>query len=152
MATGILERCANCERAIGRLETPHVWQEQIVCSDCYKRLSPTGPVLVDPSVADEDFVVDVLNDGKPATPSLEYYARGENDRARMMKGVAAASSTAPACPNCGSRSPRVRTRKGSIIVLIVLLCFGVLPGLLYAILNDGYVWKCSSCGAKTGDA
>ena len=31
--------CANCGQVIGRLETPHVWREQIVCEACHRRLS-----------------------------------------------------------------------------------------------------------------
>ena len=33
------ETCENCGRVIGRLETPMVWQEKVVCSDCFGRLS-----------------------------------------------------------------------------------------------------------------
>ena len=32
------DKCENCGRSIGKLETPHVWQDHIVCADCIKRL------------------------------------------------------------------------------------------------------------------
>jgi len=32
------ETCANCGRAIGRLETPHAWKDAIVCATCRKVL------------------------------------------------------------------------------------------------------------------
>jgi uncharacterized membrane-anchored protein len=36
-----MENCQNCGRPIGNLETPHVFQEHIVCPTCYERLKPT---------------------------------------------------------------------------------------------------------------
>lgn len=35
-----MEQCANCERTIGNMETPHIWRESIVCETCFKMLSP----------------------------------------------------------------------------------------------------------------
>ena len=35
------ETCANCGRKIGRLETPHVWKENIVCAQCHRVLETT---------------------------------------------------------------------------------------------------------------
>jgi len=32
------EICANCSRPIGKLETPRIWQEQIVCAQCWAML------------------------------------------------------------------------------------------------------------------
>ena len=34
--------CANCGRAIGKLETPRVWQNHVVCAECEKRLTAVG--------------------------------------------------------------------------------------------------------------
>lgn len=34
-----IETCANCGRVIGKLETPMVWQENVVCPECFGRLS-----------------------------------------------------------------------------------------------------------------
>lgn len=33
-----LEKCANCQRIIGKLETPHYWREEVVCQECRNRL------------------------------------------------------------------------------------------------------------------
>jgi hypothetical protein len=33
-----LETCANCGRTIGKLETPHVHNEHVVCAECHGRL------------------------------------------------------------------------------------------------------------------
>lgn len=35
-----LEKCANCGRFIGKLETPHLINEKIVCTQCKSLLSP----------------------------------------------------------------------------------------------------------------
>jgi hypothetical protein len=55
------------------------------------------------------------------------------------------------CPFCGSLSRPVKKPKGDMATLILLMLFFVLPGLLYAIWNDGYVLKCPDCGAKRAD-
>jgi len=34
-----VESCANCNRPIGNLETPHLWQGNVVCPECHARLS-----------------------------------------------------------------------------------------------------------------
>lgn len=33
------ETCQNCERVIGKLETPSVWKDHIVCAECYAKLA-----------------------------------------------------------------------------------------------------------------
>jgi hypothetical protein len=33
------EKCENCGRIIGKLETPALWKNHIVCDDCYEKLS-----------------------------------------------------------------------------------------------------------------
>lgn len=38
-----LERCANCDQVIGRLETPYLWQQTIVCQSCLAKLSSRQP-------------------------------------------------------------------------------------------------------------
>ncbi len=37
------EECQNCGRVIGKLETPNVWNENIVCKACHKQLVDTEP-------------------------------------------------------------------------------------------------------------
>ncbi|HVS73146.1 MAG TPA: hypothetical protein VHQ47_17960 [Phycisphaerae bacterium] len=38
------ETCENCGRTIGKLETPRVWQEHIVCGTCHRHLTGTAVV------------------------------------------------------------------------------------------------------------
>lgn len=35
-----VETCTNCDRTIGKLEQAHLYENQIVCIDCIRRLSP----------------------------------------------------------------------------------------------------------------
>jgi hypothetical protein len=39
--------CENCGRTIGRLETPHVWHQRVVCAPCYARLVNAEPAPLD---------------------------------------------------------------------------------------------------------
>jgi len=34
-----MEICANCERKIGNMEIPHVWQNSTVCAECLSKLA-----------------------------------------------------------------------------------------------------------------
>ena len=36
-----LEKCKNCERTIGNLETPYLFEEEIVCKHCFEELHGT---------------------------------------------------------------------------------------------------------------
>ena len=36
-----MEQCANCNRQIGNLETPHIHMGSVVCSDCKRALQGT---------------------------------------------------------------------------------------------------------------
>lgn len=40
MANLEIVTCENCGQEIGRLETPMVWRDNIVCPECYSRLCP----------------------------------------------------------------------------------------------------------------
>jgi len=52
------------------------------------------------------------------------------------------------CPNanCGYKGPAKKKSRGSSIVFIVLLMFGILPGILYAVFRSGYRYECPQCG------
>jgi|GEM_PF-3795437 len=42
-----LDRCANCDRLIGRLETAHVWRNHTVCTACIQTLQKTGKLTLE---------------------------------------------------------------------------------------------------------
>ena len=54
-------------------------------------------------------------------------------------------------PNCGYSGPPERKSKGSGLILILLLLLWVLPGILYAIIYNGYALSCPRCGVKVRD-
>ncbi len=43
-----VESCFNCNSQIGRLETPFLFRERIVCSACFEKLRPKQVTLHDP--------------------------------------------------------------------------------------------------------
>lgn len=130
-AREVIEECANCGRKIGRLETVHVFKDNPVCAECFARLKPTvdyaSPPSRGPSVAPA--AEHALYDPRPQTLGLGR-----------------------PCPSCGSLQPAVKKSKGSSLVLILLLLFWILPGLIYLIVYNGYVYVCPQCGFKYGDA
>ena len=51
-------------------------------------------------------------------------------------------------PNCGYQGkPRSRAR-GSRLVGLFLICFFVLPGLIYFSMKSGYRYSCPKCGLQ----
>jgi predicted amidophosphoribosyltransferase len=45
MGEATLEDCANCGDQIGKLETPCIWKDQVVCQNCHTKLSQQQPVI-----------------------------------------------------------------------------------------------------------
>lgn len=41
-APAAARECDNCGRSIGKLETPHVWERNVVCATCHRALSDTA--------------------------------------------------------------------------------------------------------------
>jgi hypothetical protein len=77
-----LESCANCGAQIGKLETPMLWNENVVCGVCFKKLAPTpkSPVAATP----------LLSNILP--PPLSANAIDYEDRQRFLKTAPAISS------------------------------------------------------------
>jgi predicted RNA-binding Zn-ribbon protein involved in translation (DUF1610 family) len=42
-----METCENCGRQIGKLETPRVHENHVLCAECWTRLAPQEAELVD---------------------------------------------------------------------------------------------------------
>ena len=51
-------------------------------------------------------------------------------------------------PNCGYRGPAKIRLRGSALVGLILLCFFILPGLLYFMFKSGYRYTCPKCGMQ----
>jgi hypothetical protein len=134
MASVELETCANCGRAIGKLEMPHLWNEQVVCGECINRLSP--PVTT----------------ATPSTPtqSLEQLSqqlsRNHTDqppRRNLMPGERVCPN-----PNCGFCGKGKREARGSGVIFVILILLWIIPGLIYWALCGGYRIVCPKCGME----
>lgn len=51
-------------------------------------------------------------------------------------------------PNCGYKGIPKRTARGSALVGLILLCFFILPGLIYFMFKGGYRYTCPKCGMQ----
>lgn len=129
---GVTEKCGNCGVTIGRLETPCVFRDHIVCMPCYDRLARSQPEIVDPVRPSTNEV---------APPTIVYANKNATEYGGMI------------CPNphCGFRGVPTKQKKGSTIILIFLLLVAVIPGVFYAMLFNGTILKCPNCGMKLGE-
>lgn len=144
-----LEKCANCDVTIGKLETPHVWGDAVVCAACYGRLD-VGRGSTE-TLTESDLVADL-----PERPPL-FLQYGTPRRDLDDTPVARAAPYVPPgaiiCPNpnCGYVGTPKRKSKGSAVIMIVLLLLWVIPGVIYAIVYNGYTLTCPRCGIKVRD-
>jgi hypothetical protein len=83
------EKCANCGTVIGRLETPHLVDDQIVCIACHRRLTvPVAQAVVVPTVVQSN-AVHCPRCGSADTASLRtIYERGTSHTSGGMIGFA----------------------------------------------------------------
>ena len=51
-------------------------------------------------------------------------------------------------PNCGYKGRAKKVARGNTLVGIILLCFFILPGLLYFMFKSGYRYVCPKCGMQ----
>ena len=49
-------------------------------------------------------------------------------------------------PNCGYRGKGKRKSRGSILVFLLLLLLGIIPGIIYFLVMSGYRLHCPECG------
>ena len=84
------ETCANCQRSIGALEEAFVWKDNIVCHECYYRLSP--PKLNPPNTP-------VSARLSPSQTSSPVYVQ-QADKTTSGLGVAALVLGILACLTC----------------------------------------------------
>jgi len=145
-----LEKCENCGRTIGKLETPNLWDNHVVCAKCYETLSK-APASAPPIVIeDENFA-----------PQKNSYGAGFSSKT---------NSAVPArrCPICGSTAAPIKKNNGSIVVAVIGLGLGILLlstgsgndfglgllffliGLVAAITGAGRSWICPQCKTKLG--
>jgi len=134
MGAESLEECANCGDQIGKLETPYVWRERIVCRACHAKLS--------------------IGNGAPNSPALRSTATAALPYAAAPPRVVVIGGDDIICPNpnCRYSGRGKRVAKGSQAVGCLLLLLAIVPGILYLALCTGYAMHCPRCGVKVRDA
>ena len=142
-----METCKICGRTIGRLETPGIWNNHVVCQNCSVILSkPPGavsPML--PSTLAESIEPVYVPVSQREPVMLAYRSPHSPRPARVFpKGEVII------CPNgnCGYHGPSLREACGSRFAAILLLLCGGVPGLVYIFLTAGWNVMCPRCRAK----
>ena len=142
----VSEVCENCSEKIGGLETPCVWNGRVVCSKCHWKLS-AETVAGDPDVIPADIDADLVR--------VTNGAEAQSDLRNRLRGSAPQRVRHPGeitCPYCHADVIPKKKRKGSVLIMFILLLFLVWPGLLYALIYNGSVRICPRCNMTLGDA
>lgn len=164
-----LEQCSNCELGIGKLETPYIWNGSIVCQSCHQRLSqladlapkpspppppsptpPTSPPRTAPTSSTS--TIPYATPAHLATPApLFHSGRSGPPSTHFYPG---ANGPSVICPNtqCGYTGPSMKKQNGSMLILILLILFWILPGIIYYALCMKTNLTCPRCGIKIRDA
>jgi hypothetical protein len=159
------ERCENCGGKIGKLQTPHVWDNHIVCAECHRKLS----IEKQPAVASS--TTQAGAEIPTAVEPLDYHsptasnATNPNLMNAIKRGVGAVFLAPPPydpssprqlrygeiiCPNarCGYVGYPRRAARGSIAVGCLLTLIFLVPGILYFLFFSGYRYLCPNCGVQ----
>jgi hypothetical protein len=120
-----MERCANCERKIGKLETPFVYKGNVVCKQCHRLLNDDG------QRGQNDNII-VNRNLKESMP-----------RRKLKRGEILCPN-----PNCAYAGKPKKVARGSTIVGLFLCIFFLIPGLLYFLFAGGYRYMCPACGMQ----
>jgi hypothetical protein len=114
MNTTTLERCANCDRQIGKLETPYLWNEKVVCAECKRQLNKAEAPVRAEAVDDTDVIGAIHQEVGAGTID---YAREEAKRFAATGGATARSKYAP---NKKSRGIH-RTLGGALAIIGIVV-------------------------------
>jgi hypothetical protein len=126
----MVETCTQCGGAIGEVGTPYVWKDRIVCAACNSRLRAGRGGTAAPSAGVATVVAPA-----PAQVRTAFYAGATG---RHMQCVVV---------GCGYRGPAVETREYSRPLAVILLSFGIIPGVIYLLLHRTVNIRCPRCGA-----
>jgi len=98
-----MDKCENCERTIGKLETPFVLHERVVCRECYGRLVAQAPPVPQANPALRS-TTDAEPGAAEVLADLERITQASSVRAPVSGGVgdlgAAIRAPSRACPFC----------------------------------------------------
>lgn len=145
-AAGMPGKCPNCGELVRipggpsaspAASTAPVVQARAVQDEATKRC-PYCAETIKAAAVKCRFCGSMLGSGAPPTSTVPT-------RMRPSEGEIVCPN-----PNCGFCGLPTKKRRGSIIVMFFLLLLGALPGLIYAIVYDGYTLICPQCGMRLG--
>ena len=118
------DACSNCGEAIGRLETPQIWNQHIVCARCRQKLEASTPTQNDAAVP----YARVVTTARPMLPQGQMII----------------------CPNpaCGYIGEARKIPRGSVTAGCLLMLLFIITGILYLMFTSGYRIVCPKCGLQ----
>lgn len=121
VAIPAVERCGNCDAPIGRLETPHVWQDVIVCSACYGKLvGPVSPQIPSPPAQPQPQIIMMQAPTAPHVPTVHV----NSSPVVHMHNTNVNTNTLRASRGClGSLIHSIAVLIGIIIFIVGILAF-----------------------------
>jgi hypothetical protein len=156
-----MDACENCGKTIGKLETPYLFDEHVVCEGCERKLSVGAKKIEQDLLAlreNDQFIAsiqsEITNDPNQMAGRAESLSPSSVGAVVLSEYGSWGEPLKPShcCPACRSSASPVRKAKGNLPLQVVLLLIGILPGLLYFVFHEGYVFACPLCGYKYGEA
>lgn len=140
-----MEVCENCGRNIGKLETAHIHDDHIVCSECVSRLRMTDIQQIPSPIVPVERKTQIV---AVAPPVVRPYS-------------------GPVCQLCGGELKKTSTGTDPVLHLfaaLILFCFGIFLIIIFPVIGwliggtlvvyslvkgSGYkkIFKCRNCGA-----
>jgi predicted amidophosphoribosyltransferase len=113
--------CENCGRSIGKLETPYIRDDHVVCAECFRQLK-----------AEHDLVAAVNT--MAARKGINNPATNAPKRSKQLRPCPACghqiSRSATRCPNCG-RAVGISVGRVLLLLLVLFLLAQVLSWLFW---------------------
>ena len=146
-----METCENCGTVIGKLEVPHLFNDSVVCKSCHARLT-AATVRLQYETPEGATASQTGPSGSYAKAAGLALSKGPGAAIRSIKSKPPAGPPI-ICPNpnCGYVGPSNRESKGSVILAVILLLIGIIPGLIYGVVASGHTISCPVCGTKVRD-
>ena len=158
-----MDKCENCGRAIGALETPSLWDDHVVCVQCRGDLSKSRQHDAKQQAVAYARATVPSPPPPPPDPMQQLAAAARQAPARP----AALTLGLPQCQQCGGAMQMTAISSGNcagIVVALICLAAGIfiffaIPvigwvigpvicvGALFMGGKKSKVWKCRACGS-----
>jgi hypothetical protein len=96
------EQCGNCGQAIGKLETPRVWQDHVVCAACHAKLNAGTTTATPPPVTPMPPAPPALDPQQPTLPGVRTIEQtGKQWKLQMLlAALLVAAGVVTMCAGC----------------------------------------------------